>query len=448
MLFRKIAAKIESHLRSNAHKILIVEGARQVGKSFIIRHVGSKVFPHFVEINLAEDANSRRLFENVRSVEDFHLILGSVAGKDLGNGDDTLVFLDEIQEYPALLTLLKFLREEGRYKYIASGSMLGITLRKTVSIPVGSITLLPMYPLDFEEFIIANGVDGEIISHLRDCFQKQVSPQEGIHVRMMDLFKRYLITGGMPEAVTEFLTSHNVVKIREIQNSIHELYADDAAKYDFEHKLSIRRIYNMLPSVLTAQKKRLVFKDIEGKKGKRASDYMEDIDYLINSGITLEVKAITNPRFPLTGSLQKNLLKLYLNDVGLLSCLLYRNNIQPILIDESSFNLGALYECVVAMELKSGGHDLFYYDNKKNGEVDFLIDDYSTTSVLPLEVKSGRDYRIHSALNRLLKVEDYGIRQAYVLSNAGVISHAGGVVYMPVYMTMFMAMENEGEVIL
>ncbi|MCH5247811.1 MAG: AAA family ATPase [Muribaculaceae bacterium] len=438
MLFRKIATTIKDHFTEASNKILVVEGARQIGKSFIIRHVGSEMFPNFVEINLVEDKNGPRYFENVKTTQDFYLVLSSLAGDRLNDSKDTLIFLDEIQEYPQLLTLLKFLRQDNKYSYVASGSLLGITLKRTTSIPIGSIRILKMYPLDLEEFLIANNVGFDVISNLRSCFDNLQSPLKPIHDNLLYWFKRYLIVGGMPDAVNEFIATGNVTKIREIQREIHDLYADDASKYDNDNKLKIIRIYNLLPSLLAQKKKRLIFKDIEEKKGKRFADYLDEVDYLINSGITLATKAISNPRFPLAESEEKNLLKLYLNDVGILSCLLFSTNIKPLLDTLESINLGAVYECVVAMELKSKGHNLFYYDNKKYGEVDFLIDDYDELSVLPIEVKSGKDYYVHSALSRFVNVKDYHITKGVVLSNSDQIEIKNNILYLPIYMVMFL----------
>ena len=318
MLYRKIEDTIYEHFTSKNSKILAVTGARQIGKSFIIRHVASKIFKNVVEINLIEDYEKNHLFEKVASTEDFYLMVSSIAGERLGSKDDTLIFLDEIQQYPHLLTLLKFLRQENRYTYAVSGSLLGISLKSTTSIPIGSIDIKQMYPLDFEEFLIANNFGKEALAALKSSFERRESINESLHSKVMSLFRRYLLVGGMPDAVNEYLNSHNIVKIREIQRDIQRLYAIDAAKYDAQHRLNIERIYRMIPSNMENKKKRLVYSDIENKKGKRASDYIEEIDYLIASGISLEVKAVSNPSFPLVESGIKNLLKLYLNDVGIL----------------------------------------------------------------------------------------------------------------------------------
>lgn len=437
MLYRKIESYIENHFLSNQEKVLIIDGARQIGKSYIIRHTGSRLFTNFVEINLLEDVVGARIFSNIKSVEDFYLQLSIVAGDKLDTKENTLIFLDEIQEYPQLLTLLKFLKSDNRFNFIASGSLLGVTLAQTTSIPIGSIEIKHMYALDFEEFLIANRFGSFAIETIREKFEACESLDENIHNKLLDLFRKYLLVGGLPDAVNEYIASQNIVRVRQIQNDIHNFYGLDAAKYDKEHKLKIKRIYDMIPSNLEKTKKRVIIKDIEEKKS-RTSDYNDEFDYLINAGIALEVKAISNPKFPLIESSGKNLLKLYLNDVGLLTNLLYRNNIMAILNDENCINLGSVYESVVASELTAHGHKLHYYDNKSKGEIDYIIDNYDLLSVMPIEVKSGKDYSTHRALSNFAKNAEYQIKMACVLSNEREIKKEGNILYLPIYSVMFL----------
>lgn len=437
MLFRKIEKDITSHLKSDSNKIMVVNGARQVGKSYIIRHVGKKLFKNYIEINLLEDSLGRERFKQIKTVEDFYFQISTIAGKSMGSKKDTLIFLDEIQAYPHLLTMLKFLREDDKFTYIASGSLLGVTLAKTSSIPIGSISVTQMYPLDFEEFLYANGFNEIAINTLREKFNNKESLDQSSHNTILDLFKKYLLIGGLPEAVNSYINNLNIVEVRKIQKEIHEFYGADASKYDSENKLKIRRIYDMIPSTLENKKKRLVIKDIENIKGKTYSHYQDEFDYLINSGVALEVKAISQPRFPLIESSGKNLLKLYLNDVGMLTGILYGTNIYAVMDNEKSINLGTVYESVVASELKAHGKNLFYYDNRSNGEVDFLIDDFEHLSALPIEVKSGKDYTIHSALNKFVSNSDYNVSTAYVLSNERVVQTKNKIIYLPIYYIMF-----------
>lgn len=437
MLKRKIQAYIEQYLKSNSNKMLVIDGARQIGKSFIIREVGSRLFPNFIEVNFAKDKNGPKVFAEANTVEKFYFQLSTIAGEKMREKVNTLVFLDEIQAYPHMLTMVKFLKEDDRFTYIASGSQLGVTLRQTVSIPVGSLEIKHMYQLDFEEFLWANGFGETAISELRKRFENGESLDENLHVRMLDLFKRYLLIGGMPDAVNVYLDTRNIVAVRKIQEDIRHLYALDASQYDEEHKLKIMSVYNMVPSNMENKKKRLVYKSIEGSD-KRWKDYADEIDYLVGSGITLDVKAISSPSFPLVESASKNLIKLYLNDVGLLTDVLYQYNVSAVLNDELSVNLGSVYESVVASELRAHGHELFYYDNKAKGEVDYIVDDYESLSVLPIEVKSGKNYQIHHALNAFAANEDYKIKRGIVFSNEREVRSKGIITYLPIYYVMFL----------
>ena len=438
MLFRKIEATIETHLKSNSKKILLIDGARQVGKTYIIRHVGQKLFENFIEINMVEDSLGDRLFANTKSVEDFYLQISMIAGNKMKAKENTLIFIDEIQVYPQLLTLLKFLSQDNKYTFIASGSLLGVTLSQTTSIPMGSIRKVRMFPLDFEEFLYANGLNKVAIGVMRSKFGRLEELDEPMHNKMMDLFKKYLLVGGLPDAVNSYLAEKNIQSVREIQKEIHDYYAADASKYDDERKLMIRRIYDLIPSNMENKKKRVVAQSIENKRGKTFNDYTGEFEYLISAGIALNVQAISSPVFPLIESSGKNLLKLYLNDVGILTGILYGNNIRAVLEDQKSINLGSVYETVVASELIAHGHNLFYYDNRHKGEVDYLIDDYSSLSVVPVEVKSGKDYTIHSALNTFVQNEDYNIKKAYVVSNERTVQQNGKIIYIPIYYVMFL----------
>lgn len=437
MLYRKIESLIEEHLKSDSKKILLIDGARQIGKTFIINHVGKKLFENYIEINMIADSLGDRLFENTKTVEDFYLQVSMLAGNKMKNKENTLIFIDEIQAYPHLLTLLKFLSQDNKFTYIASGSLLGVTLSQTTSIPMGSIRKVRMFPLDFEEFLYANGMNELAISSMRKKFERFEALDESMHNKMLDLFRKFLLVGGLPDAVNAYLETKNIQAVRDIQDEIHDYYAADASKYDDEMKLKIRRIYDLIPSNMENKKKRIVVQSIENKRGKTFNNYADEFDYLISAGIALNVQAISNPTFPLIESTGKNLLKLYLNDVGILTGILYGNNIRAVLNDERSINLGSVYETVVASELIAHGHKLFYYDNRSKGEVDYLIDDYDSLSAVPIEVKSGKDYTVHSALNTFVQNEDYHIKKAFVVSNERNVKQNGKITYIPIYYIMF-----------
>ena len=427
--------------------MLLIDGARQIGKSYIIRWVGQKMFSNYIEINMEEDKLGDRVFAAAKTINDFYIALSVVAGEKMKNKTSTLVFIDEIQAYDHLFTLVKFLMKDNRFTYIASGSLLGVTLKNTQSVPIGSLDIEHMFPMDFEEFLYANGVGELAVETMRESFNKRLALSDTMHGKMMDFFKKYLLVGGLPKAVETFVESRNIVAFRSIQREAHELYGIDASKYETEHnkKLKIRRIFNMIPSNLENKKKRVVIKDIENKSWKRSEDYSDEFDYLISAGIAIDVKAISTPTYPLIENSGKNLLKLYMNDVGILSGIFYRNNITAIMSDIKSINLGSIYETVVAQELKAHGYDLYYYDNKKNGEVDYLIDDADNLTNIPIEVKSGKDYNTHSALDKFLSNKDYNIKRAYVLSNEQRVYTENEITYMPIYYIMFF--QNDSNVI-
>ena len=364
-MYRKISKYIEDYLLSAEDKILCINGARQVGKTYIIRELCKKKFKNYIELNMLDDKLGDKRFANVRTIDSFYLQVSVIAGEKMDNRNNTIIFIDEIQEYPELLTLLKFLRTDNKYRYICSGSQLSLALSKTTSIPLGSIIEKKMYPMDFEEFLIANSVGDLVISYMRNCFNSETSLDETLHAKILELFKIYLYVGGMPDAVKYYAEYKNIYKISEVHYSLLHYYGEDASKYDKEHKLKIKRIYDLMPSNIENKVKRIQYKMIENIDDMRYTNYSDEFDYLLSSGIVLGTKAISEPKFPLVQSSSKNLIKLYMNDVGILSYVLYKNNINAILKDESNINLGAVYETVVAQELKCHDHDLYYYDRKK-----------------------------------------------------------------------------------
>ena len=438
MFYRKISEKIQHYFEDDDGKILCIDGARQVGKSFIIRELASKRYKNYIELNMADDWNGNKLFSNVGTIDSFYLQVSVLAGDKLNTLEDTIIFIDEIQIYPKLLTLLKPLRKDNKYKYICSGSELRIALSNTTLIPMGAFQEIKMYPMDFEEFLLANSVGNLVIEHLRGCFLHKQSLEDSLHHKILDLFKTYLYVGGLPEAVKAFVSSKNIVKIRNIHSEITKYYREDASKYDSEHKLKIQKIYDFIPSNIENKVKRIQFKKIENKNDTRYQKYEDEFDYLTSSGIVLDTRAVSEPKFPLLQSSNKNLIKLYLNDVGLLTNILYQNNINAILDDKKGINLGAVYETVVAQELKAHGHTLFYYDRKKVGEVDYLINDYEHLSIIPIEIKSGSDECNFRALPKIIADENYHIRLGYVFSNKKEVRVEGKIIYMPIYFIMFM----------
>lgn len=436
-MYRKISKYIEDYLTHDYNKILCIDGARQVGKTYIIRELCKKYFKNFIELNMSNDKIGDKIFANVGTINEFYIQVSALAGEKMDTKENTIIFIDEIQEYPQLLTLLKPLNDDDKYRYICSGSSLGISLSNTTLIPMGSIVEKKMYPMDFEEFLLANSFGEIALNYLKECFINKKSPELSIHNKVLNLFKMYLIVGGMPEAIKIFVESKNIFRVKEALQNIQNYYGADASKYDKEHKLKIKRIYDMVPSNIENKVKRIQYKKIENIDDVRYTKYIDEFDYLISSGIVLDTKAITEPKFPLIQSSSKNLIKLYMNDVGIFTNVLYQTNINAVLEDKG-VNLGAVYETVVAQELICHNHKLYYYDRKKIGEVDYLIDDYNNLSVVPIEVKSGKDYMNFKALTKIIDEPNYRINYGYVLNNDSEIKQIDKIIYMPIYFIMFL----------
>ena len=436
-MYRKISKYIEDYLTHDYNKILCIDGARQVGKTYIIRELCKKYFKNFIELNMSNDKIGDKIFANVGTISEFYIQVSALAGEKMDTKENTIIFIDEIQEYPQLLTLLKPLNDDNKYRYICSGSSLGISLSNTTLIPMGSIVEKKMYPMDFEEFLLANSFGEIALNYLKECFINKKSPELSIHNKVLNLFKMYLIVCGMPEAIKIFVESKNIFRVKEAQQNIQNYYGADALKYDKEHKLKIKRIYDMVPSNIENKVKRIQYKKIENIDDVRYTKYIDEFDYLISSGIVLDTKAITEPKFPLIQSSSKNLIKLYMNDVGIFTNVLYQTNINAVLEDKG-VNLGAVYETVVAQELICHKHKLYYYDRKKKGEVDYLIDDYNNLSVVPIEVKSGKDYMNFKALTKIIDEPNYRINYGYVLNNDSEIKQIDKIIYMPIYFIMFL----------
>lgn len=431
MISRKIEKELHRFFGSEERKALLVTGARQVGKTFIIREFGKR-FKSFAEINFYENKAARELFNGASDSGDLLLRLSAVAGAPLIPGE-TLIFFDEVQECREIVTAIKFLVEEGSYRYILSGSLLGVDLKDIRSVPVGYMDVLEMYPLDFEEFAAANGVSPAVIDALRESFENGTPVDGLIHEKMLELFRLYLIVGGMPAAVMRYLESNNLQNVIREQKSIITMYKKDIARYDPENKLYLEDIFDLIPSELNSKNKRFIMKNLN--ENFKFSRYKNSFLWLRDAGVALPVFCVDEPAVPLLLSKSTNLFKLFLSDVGLLACM-YMNGIQiKILNREKDINFGSVYENAAAQELKAHGFDLFYFNSKKQGEIDFLVE--KDGDVLPVEIKSGKDYKKHAALSNVLDNERYAVPAAYVF-HSGNVSTAGKISYYPIYMIMFL----------
>ena len=436
---RKIESKIKRFWEQNPHKALLVTGARQIGKTYSIRRLGKENFKSFVEINLIENKQAVKIFETAESSQEILLRISALSDQPLIPGE-TLIFIDEVQEAKELVTAVKFLVEDGRYQYVLSGSLLGVELQDIRSVPVGYMEIFEMFPMDFEEFATANQVAPSILENLRSCFNQNKPVDPIIHEKMLELFRLYLIVGGMPAAVSAYIETNDLKRVEETQQGILRLYKKDIAKYDPSNKLYLEDIFESIPGELNQKNKRFILKTLN--ENFKFSRYENSFIWLKNAGVALPAFCVHEPTIPLTLSKAKNLFKLFLSDVGLLASM-YTNGIQlKILSREKDINFGSIYENAAAQELKAHGYDLFYFNSKKQGELDFVIEQQG--HVLPIEIKSGKDYQTHSALNKVLSNPQYDIPQAFVFSNEN-ISQKGKIQYYPIYMLMFLEKHVEME---
>lgn len=439
MLKRKIDSYLDEFYK-RTDKALLVTGARQTGKSFSIRQFGKSHFEHFVEINFIEQPDAAEALKGAKNSQDIIVRLSLLTNIDLVPGK-TLIFFDEVQECPEIVTAIKFLVDEGSYRYILSGSLLGIELKDLRSEPVGYMDVKDMYPLDLEEFLQAMGVSEQVMERLRTAYEQKQPVDDFVHKKIMELFRLYLIVGGMPAAVQKYLDTNNLKDVMMEQQAIIRLYKRDISKYDIDHKLYIDEIFDLIPSELNAKNKRFILKDLnENLKFPR---YENSFLWLKNAGVALPTYNVEEPVVPLKLSRSRNLFKLFQSDIGLLACQ-YAEGIQlRIINDEKSINFGSIYENVVAQELNAHGFNLYYFNSKKQGELDFVIEKNGHT--LPIEVKSGKDYQRHNALNNVMGNADYEIPQALVFCNENV-SIDNNVCYVPIYMVCFLKKETLGDI--
>lgn len=433
-----IQRKIDNYLvdfYAKHRKALLVTGARQIGKTSSIREFGQKHFRHFVEINFLESPAAKAIFEGT-DTSDILLRLSAYTETKLVK-NETLIFLDEIQECPNAVTAIKFLVEEGSYRYVMSGSLLGVELKDIRSLPVGFLSIKEMFPLDLEEFSNAVGVQPEVLNSIRSAFANKTEVDAFVHEKMMAVFRLYMVIGGMPAAVAEYLESNNIQNVVEIQQSIIELYKKDIAKYDPKNKLYLNEIFDLIPPELNNQNKRFILKKLN--ENLKFSHYENSFIWLKEAGVALPVYNVDEPKIPLLLSRSRNLFKLFLNDVGLLTCQ-YANGIQlKILNGDPDINFGSVYENVTATELRAHGFELYYFNSKKQGELDFVIE--QNGNVLPIEIKSGKYYKRHNALKNVMETPNYAIKQAVVFCNDNVRAK-DSVLYCPIYMLMFLNNEK------
>ena len=432
MLNRKIERSIVSWI-NNADKALLIDGARQVGKTYIIRKVLEEQGCEYIEFNLIKTPELVGLLASSDTVDDMITNLSLFADKPFIKGK-TFIFIDEIQEFKEIVTKVKFWVEEGSFRYVFSGSLLGVELRNITSAPVGYMKLLTMYPMDFEEFLQLYNFTDSLKESLFKSFSERTPVNEAVHNRMMQIFNIYLNVGGMPAAVQRFSEDRNIETVMSEHMDIVTQYKNDFTKYETEEKrIYLTQIYDLIPAELNKPNKRFIFADM--KKGLRYERSAEDFLWLSSAGVALPVYNVTEPAIPLRINENSSLFKLFIADVGMLTTLYGKSAKAQLLSGRGEMNFGAVYENAAAQELKAHGLTLYYYNSKKFGELDFVIE--YRGRVLPIEIKSGKDYKRHSALSNVMEISNYAIEEAFVFTNYN-IEVKGKYIYYPIYMLMFL----------
>lgn len=434
MLYRKEAETIQDWL-SHGKEALLITGARQIGKTYLIRESLEQSGQSYVEFNFIEQPELIDLFAGAKNAKDLLMRISVVSSRPLVE-NKTILFFDEVQEFKDIVTRIKFLVEDGTFRYILSGSLLGVELHNLRSAPVGYLRILHMFPMDFMEFIRSIGVSDKTMEMLQRNYQERSKVDTYVHDKMMDLFYLYLIIGGMPEAVNVYIETNNIQRVNLVHDKIIELYKQDFTKYETKSTLRLKEIYHAMAAELNQQNKR--FKLNAVKKGISYDRLENDFLWLKDAGVALPVYNVQEPKLPLQISSNRNLFKLFFSDIGLLTSRYSDIVKMKILNKDKDINNGALFENAVAQEMIARGFDTFYYNNKKLGELDFVIE--LDGKVCPIEVKSGKSYKRHSALENVLQIAAYGIENAFVLCN-GNVEVKQKKVYLPIYMIMFI--ENQ-----
>ncbi len=440
-MYRKDSITIEEWLK-NSNKALLVTGARQTGKTWLIREEIAKSGYTKFEVNFIDQPDLVDYLNTQMSAEDFLVKLKMIMPEEC-KPRKTVVFFDEIQKCPEIVTKIKFLVEEGSFKYVMSGSLLGVELKGIASAPVGYLTVLRMYPMDFEEFMIANNVSKTTLDMLKEKFDTCQPVDEFIHQRLLSMFFVYLIVGGMPDAVKTYIATKDIREVDKVQRDIVTLYKEDFSQYESEDKrLKLISIYDIIPTELNKQNKKFVFTMLD--KELKFDRYENSFLWLKDAGVVLPVYNVDAPVLSLKASKNSNVFKLFSSDTGLLTSAYPAETKIELLNKNGEVNNGAHFENAVAQQLTANGFEPYFCKKKNTGELDILIE--MGGKVVPIEVKSGKSYKVHKVLDNFMKVSDYHIEKAYVFST-GNVEKEGVVTYLPIYMCYLLKERKLGKLI-
>lgn len=427
-MYRKDSITVREWLK-NSNKALLVTGARQIGKTWLIRDEIDKSDYTRFEVNFIDQPDMVQYLNTEMSAEEFLVKLKMIMPEQC-KPHETVVFFDEIQKCPEIVTKIKFLVEEGSFKYVMSGSLLGVELKGIASAPVGYLTVLRMYPMDFEEFMVANDVSDTTLEMLKEKYETCSPVDEFVHQKLLSLFFVYLIVGGMPDAVKTYIETKDIREVDKVQRDIVTLYREDFTQYELEDKkLKVKSIYDIIPAELNKQNKKFVFTMLN--KELKFNRYENSFLWLKDAGVALPVYNVDAPVIPLLAGKSSNVFRLFSSDIGLLTSAYPAETKMELINKNGEVNNGAHFENAVAQQLKANGFEPYFCKKKNIGEMDFVIE--MNGKVVPIEVKSGKSYKAHKALDNFMKVSDYHLEKAYVFS-VGNVEKAGSVMYLPIYM--------------
>ena len=431
MLKRKIISQLTGWKEESVNKALLIKGARQVGKTTIVRQFARSHYENFIEINFEQMPMAKQAFEGNLDARTILINLSAMGFGPLEPGK-TLIFFDEIQSCPKARTAIKFLVEDGQFDYIESGSLLGINYKDVSSYPVGFEHEIDMYPLDFEEFLWACNISEDVVDILRDCYENHRAVPDFLHQQIMDRYRQYLIVGGMPEVVATYLDNEDFNKTITNQKDILTGYRNDISKYAGKDKLLVKTVFDAIPGQLSKQDKRFVLAAIEKNASRRK--YGAPTQWLVDAGMAYYSFNVGSFELPFPSHENLRLYKIFFVDSGLM-CAMMLDNIQgKVLTGDIFVNEGALAENYVAGELTKHGISLNYYDRKSKHELVFVFPEGNKISVI--EVKSGKDYMKHTSLDVAQSLFSDRINRRIVMSGNNLKSE-NGVLYLPFYMSMF-----------
>ncbi|MBQ3606159.1 MAG: ATP-binding protein [Muribaculaceae bacterium] len=450
MLRRKIESDLAKWKNSESKKPLVIKGIRQCGKTYIVQKFAKENYENVIYMNFILEPDKKLAFASNVDVDTIILNLSAlIPGSRFVNGK-TCIILDEIQECKEARTALKSFQIDGRFDIIATGSLLGVrgygkNRTKNVdgqdSIPVGYETMIEMYPLDFEEFLWANGINDKVIDTVKSCFENETAVPNGIHNVMMELLYRYVIVGGLPEVVNTFLETKNIELIYKVQRNLIVEYEEDMVKYaDDADKARIRECFESIPRQLAKENKKFQYSVV--KKNGRSSQYMGSIQWLEDAGLVKRCYNTQITELPLEGNSIEDCFKLYTTDIGLLVAMLDYGSQVDILKGNLLGYKGALFENLMADFLCKSGQKLYYFHKDSGLELDFLVRYKGECVVIEVKAKSGKT----KSLRTVLRNKDvYHVNNAIKLGKYNV-GREDEVLTIPLYMG-FLIKDNLADVI-